>query len=63
MKVLRLGAYHYPEITAGSHLIDDLFEGLANEGINVSVYVPSPSRGVDKEIRNQYKNPAILIFY
>lgn len=63
MKVLRLGAYHYPEITAGSHLIDDLFEGLANEGINVSVYVPSPSRGVDKEIRNQYKNRKKEILY
>lgn len=59
MKVLRLGAYHYPEITAGSHLIDDLFEGFANEGIYVSVYVPMPSRGISNEVRNAYKNRKI----
>lgn len=54
MKVLRLGTYYYPEITAGSHLIDDLHKGFADEKINVSLYVPVPSRGISKEERNKY---------
>lgn len=55
MKGLRLGAYYHPEITAGSHLLDDVFEGCANAGIEIAVYVPSPSRGLDDAVRKQYK--------
>ena len=55
MKGLRLGTYYHPEITAASHLLDDVFEGCANAGIEIAVYVPSPSRGLDDAVRKQYK--------
>ncbi len=54
MKVLRLGTYHYPEITAASHLMDDLYKGFSDKNIEISLYVPMPSRGVTDEERKKY---------
>lgn len=54
MKVLRLGTYHYPEITAASHLMDDLYKGFSDKNIEISLYVPMPSRGITDEERKKY---------
>lgn len=55
MKVLRLGTYFAPEVTAASHLVDDLNEEMAHNKIYCKWIVPMPSRGIDKYTRNVYK--------
>lgn len=55
MKLLRFQAYCFPEQTAGTHLIKDMYEGYAKSGIIAEVYVPTPTRGIDEETRNTYK--------
>ena len=63
MKILRLGTYYYPETTAASHLVDDLFQGMAEANMELSIYVPFPSRGISNEVRNAYKNSKREILY
>ena len=55
MKLLRFQAYCFPEQTAGAHLIGDMYEGYAKNGIIAEIYVPTPTRGIDKETREKYK--------
>lgn len=55
MKVLRLNAYFEPEITAASHLMNDIYEGLAVEHIKCKIITPEPTRGISKEVRKAYK--------
>lgn len=55
MKILRLRAYYDPEKTAGIHLDHDLCEAFKNNGIHYISYTPSPTRGVSKEVREEYK--------
>ena len=63
MKILRLGTYYYPETTAASHLVDDLFQGMVEANMELSIYVPFPSRGISNEVRNAYKNRKKEILY
>ena len=55
MKILKLSSYFYPERVASSHLGDDLNEAYKRAGIITENYVPTPSRGIDKETRKKYK--------
>ena len=55
MKILRLQAYSDPERVSSTHLTNDLYEALENAGIQSEIYVPTPSRGIDKETRKKYK--------
>ena len=55
MKILSLPAYFYPENISSGHLDSDLYQALANLGINVVVYTGTPTRGVSPEIRDKYK--------
>ncbi len=55
MRILRLRSYYSPEKTAFSHLADDLDEGYAKSGIVCINYAPTPTRGISKEIRREYK--------
>ncbi len=54
MKVLRLQSYCYPEILAASHMMHDLNCAYQVEGIVTEVYVPSPTRGIDRTTRKKY---------
>lgn len=54
MRVLSLRAYYDPEKTAGSHMLHDLHIALEKAGIETELYVPAPSRGVDKQTRKEY---------
>lgn len=56
MKILRLSGYFYPEQVASSHLIDDFEEAFEKEGFLSDVYVPVPSRNVDKSLKEKYQN-------
>ncbi|MBR2339946.1 MAG: glycosyltransferase family 4 protein [Clostridia bacterium] len=55
MRILRLHGYYFPENTSDSHLDDDLEEGYAKNGIVSVNYAPTPTRGVTKQIRREYK--------
>ena len=55
MKILFLDAYFEPEMIAYTHLEKDLIEGLTGRGHEIFVVCPTPSRGVSKETREEYK--------
>ena len=55
MKVITFCAYFEPEIAASMYLTMNLLEEMANNNIEVDVYVPTPTRGVTKEIIDKYK--------
>lgn len=55
IKFLILAAYFYPEHAASSYLNENRYEKMAEEGIKMEVYCPSPTRGIAPEIRNKYK--------
>lgn len=55
MKVLTFCAYYEPEIAASMYLLTNLFEDAANSGMEVELYTPTPTRGVDKDAINFYK--------
>lgn len=48
-------AYCDPEKTAGIHLDHDLCEAFKDNDIYYISYTPSPTRGVSKEVREEYK--------
>ena len=55
MKVLTFCSYFEPEIAASMYLTVNLFEDMANEGNEVELFAPTPTRGVDKETIEKYK--------
>ena len=55
MKVLFLPAYFTPEHAASSYLGDNRYTKFAEEGIEMVVYCPTPTRGVSNDVRKKYK--------
>ena len=55
MKILLLPAYFYPEQAASSYLGDNIRQALCEAGCDVVLYAPIPSRGISKEVREEYK--------
>lgn len=55
MKILKLPAYCFPERVSSSHLTDDLSLAYQNAGFEVEIHTPTPTRGITKEARIQYK--------
>lgn len=55
MRILYFDQYYPPEQASGSHLVQDLLDGMAARGWDVDVYVPTPTRGVDEATRRLYK--------
>lgn len=56
MNILFLDAYYEPEKIAYTHLERDLIEGLISDGHKIKILCPIPTRGIDKETREKYKN-------
>ena len=56
MKILFLNAYFKPEIIAFTHLEEDLIDGLLKANNELFVICPTPSRGISKEMVNEYKS-------
>ena len=56
MKLLYLPTYFTPEHAASSYLVINRVEAFAKADIDVDIYVPTPTRGITKEIRKEYKN-------
>lgn len=48
MRILLLPDYFMPEVFASSYLFENRNEAFANEGFDMIVYTPSPTRGVEK---------------
>ncbi len=55
MKVLTFCSYYEPEIAASMYLTTNMFEDMAKQGIEVEIFAPTPTRGVDKETIKKYK--------
>lgn len=55
MKVLTFCAYYEPEIAASMYITTNLFEDMAKAGIEVEVYAPTPTRGVDQKTIEKYR--------
>lgn len=54
MRILQLRAYFPPEHAASSYLSENLIEEFISQGMDLLVYVPTPSRGISSEIRAEY---------
>ena len=63
MKVLRMPAYFYPELTSSTHLQLDRLEGLAHEGILVTIHTPTPTRGLSNDEYSRFKNNRLESMY
>lgn len=55
MKILELPAYFYPESMSSSHLDDSLRKAIADAGIDMAIFCPTPTRGISTEVRKEYK--------
>ena len=55
MKLLKLSAYCDPEQVSSSHLTKDLQAAYLAAGFTIENFVPTPTRGVSKEVREKYK--------
>lgn len=56
MKILKPCAYYEPEFFSSAHLDNDLEEALVNNGIDVCVVTPQPSRGCTEEEYANFKH-------
>lgn len=55
MKILFFQAYYSPENTATTYITDDLIQGMIDNGHQVELFVPTPTRGITREIRDEYR--------
>lgn len=55
MKLLYFVQYFPPENASGLSLVNDLLRHFSSNGMDVVVYTPVPTRGVDDKTRNYYK--------
>lgn len=51
-----LSSYYYPERIASSHLTDDMEDAYTDAGLTISVFTPTPTRGISNEIYREYQN-------
>ena len=54
MRILYLPAYFFPEKAASNYLNENRNQAFADAGIDMTVFVPSPSRGISPEERIKY---------
>ena len=53
MKVLYLNSYFYPENVASPFLGQNVREAIINAGMEIVLYTPVPTRGVDEKTRKE----------
>ncbi len=63
MKILFVNAYFVPEVIAFSHLEKDLIEGFVENGHEISVVCPIPTRGISDEIARAYQTKKKELMY
>jgi len=55
LKFLFLSSYYKPELTSSARRTNDLHEAIVARGYTIELYCPTPTRGVTKEVRKEYK--------
>lgn len=55
MKVLLIKAYFHPEVMASSHFNENLYGAITDDGLEMLVYTPVPTRGITEKVRQEYK--------
>ena len=55
IKMLKMSPYSYPEQVSSSQLSKDLNDAYSQEDIVIENYVPTPSRGISREVRRKFK--------
>ncbi len=63
MKILLLTAYYFPEQAASSYLANNIREAICDKGHTIDLYTPIPTRGVSKEVREEYKKKRVEFLY
>ena len=56
MKILHLPAYFQPEQAASSYLVDNMYQAFTDDGMELVVYTPIPTRGISDEVKQEYRN-------
>lgn len=56
MNILQLSHYYFPEKISSSHLTDDLENAYIKAGHTITVFAPTPTRGISDDIWEIYKN-------
>lgn len=56
MNILNLSHYYFPEKISSSHLTEDLEDAYIKAGHTITVFAPTPTRGISDDIRRSYKN-------
>jgi len=54
MRILTLNSHYVPEIAASLYLFSNLYEDMAQQGMDVVIYTPVPTRGVSDEVRRAF---------
>ncbi len=63
MQVLYLKPYYYPENLSSSYLGLHTQDAIIAQGWRIVLYAPTPSRGVNKPVRQYYiKNPSQILY-
>ena len=58
-KIVFMRGYFYPETAASNLMCLDLVKKLSEDGFDVVIYCPIPTRGVDDATREKYKKKKI----
>ena len=63
MKILLLPSYFLPEGVSSPYISWNRNQAFADEGWNIVVYTPVPSRGITPEIRTEYKKKKLEVMF
>jgi hypothetical protein len=63
MNILLLTSYFEPEQMASPYLDENLYSAFAAQGYQMITYTPTPTRGVDNYLHNEYKQKKNEIKY
>lgn len=56
LKIIFLPAYFFPEHAASPYISENRNQAFADAGFEMVVYAPTPTRGVNDEVRQEYKH-------
>ena len=63
MRILEFPAYFYPESMSSSHLDETLRQAIVDAGMEMTIYCPTPTRGISAEERKAYKKKKLDKMY
>ena len=63
MKLLLLPPYFTPEKQSSAMLDHQRYEAFANAGVEMSLFAPTPTRGISNEVREIYRNRKHELMY